>query len=70
MLLNARLMHAIGTPPAAVSLALLFLDLDRFKNINDVYGHPFGDELLRRVASLLRDCVRLDDTPSPGWAAT
>ena len=63
MLLNARLMHAIEhATRSGVSLALLFLDLDRFKNINDVYGHPFGDELLRQVASRLRDCVRLDDT--------
>lgn len=63
MLLNARLKHAIEhATRSGVSLALLFLDLDRFKNINDVYGHPFGDELLRQVASRLRDCVRLDDT--------
>ncbi|KAA3651514.1 MAG: EAL domain-containing protein [Proteobacteria bacterium] len=63
MLLNARLHHAIEhATRSGASLAVLFLDLDRFKNINDVYGHPFGDQLLRQVAERLRDCVRLDDT--------
>ncbi|WP_323003476.1 EAL domain-containing protein [Denitromonas sp.] len=63
MLLNARLDHAIDhANRSGASLAVLFLDLDRFKNINDVYGHPFGDQLLRQVADRLRACVRLDDT--------
>ncbi|MFV0662897.1 EAL domain-containing protein [Denitromonas sp.] len=63
MLLNARLDHAIDhARRSGASLAVLFLDLDRFKNINDVYGHPFGDALLRQVADRLRACVRLDDT--------
>ena len=63
MLFNARLNHAIEhATRSGASLAVLFVDLDRFKNINDVYGHPFGDELLRQVAARLRECVRLDDT--------
>jgi diguanylate cyclase (GGDEF)-like protein/PAS domain S-box-containing protein len=51
-----------GAAPAEEYLALLFLDIDRFKAVNDIFGHAVGDLLLEATADALRAVVRPSDT--------
>jgi diguanylate cyclase (GGDEF)-like protein len=65
MLLNDRLTHAIAAARRYRSkLAVLFLDLDGFKHVNDSLGHAIGDKLLKAIGERLLAAVRASDTVS------
>ena len=85
VVLRERLEHALAGTQRGRCLAVLMLDLDRFKEINDTLGHPVGDALLKAVARRLRSCTReaatvarlggdefaiIEDVTDPGVEAT
>lgn len=58
-----RITHAtLRHRRSQVKLAVLYIDVDDFKSINDTFGHSAGDALLKHVANSLRNCVRKDDS--------
>jgi diguanylate cyclase (GGDEF)-like protein len=62
-LLYDRLEHGIAQARRHRNvLAVLFIDLDRFKYVNDTFGHSAGDDLLKQVAQRFSECVRSEDT--------
>jgi len=61
LLFQAQLEHALRWRGRAGQVAVLFIDLDNFKNINDTLGHQVGDTLLKTVAARLEECVRGGD---------
>ena len=64
VLYHDRVMHAInkGKTDPQLKHAILFMDLDQFKQVNDIYGHLIGDHLLKLVGQRLASVVRIDDT--------
>ncbi len=61
-LFHARLDHALQQAARhRTTIGILFIDLDRFKQINESFGHTLGDQLLKSVAERLGHCVRRDD---------
>ena len=56
-LLNARLIELLGSRHRAESFAILFVDINNFKEINDRHGHLVGDRVLREAARQLSGCL-------------
>ena len=63
LLLTERLEHSLErSHRKSESVAVLYLDIDRFKEINDSLGHPYGDLLLKKIANKIEDMLRDEDT--------
>lgn len=65
MLFSDRLEHGLAQATRhGWSLAVMFIDLDEFKSINDLYGHDVGDAVLQTISQRLKETTRIDDTVS------
>jgi diguanylate cyclase (GGDEF)-like protein len=54
--------HAV--PRQELDLALAMIDIDHFKDINDIHGHPAGDQVLKEIADRIKRCLRKSDVPA------
>jgi diguanylate cyclase (GGDEF)-like protein len=61
VLFRERLEQALKAVRPGEQLAVLYIDIDEFKSVNDALGHPVGDELLKEVAERLRGCLKETD---------
>ena len=61
VLFREQLEHALKKVQPGEQLAVLYIDIDEFKSVNDALGHSIGDELLKAVAGRLRDCLGATD---------